>query len=101
MKHPTFDLDGYPTEETLHTITFWGINNIEDVRSLIQYVEEAWNDIGSIRREIVEDDEAIVLCTGGWYGNERIIQALEDNDVFKYRCWHSSYRGGRFIYLIV
>lgn len=39
----------------------------------------------------------VSLATGGWSGNERIIDAL-DGTMFHLRFWESSHRGGLYVY---
>lgn len=92
------DANGDPTPQTLNHISFWQIYNINDVRELIQFIEKIWR--GEVRREIIDDDEGIILYTGGWASNEVIISALEENIAFMDRCWYASFRGGKHVFVI-
>jgi hypothetical protein len=103
-KHPTFDRDGYPTDETLKTIEEWPYT--DDFRFLMEYVRAAWSDYGwfeqrapEVAAAMKDEDEANdghwwCYATGGWSGNEDIIAALERNAVFHFWAWYCSVRGG-------
>ena len=90
VRHPAFDADGYPTDETLNAIEEWPYTDFD---GLLEYVREAWSDIG----RIWEADGDIKLATGGWSGNESIIGAMQQNHVFWAMAWYSSTRGGLHI----
>jgi hypothetical protein len=87
VRHPTFDRDGYPTDETLQAIRDWPHT---DHAGLIEYVREAWSDYG----RMWEQDGMLKLATGGWSGNESITSALSGNAIFMALWWESSHRGG-------
>jgi len=89
MADPTFDRDGYPTEETLKAIREWPP---EDMRGLAEFVCGAWQyeDYAKLCGRSLE------LHTGGWSGNESLIGALQDNVMFWALCWLKSERGGHF-----
>lgn len=98
MREPTFDKDGYPTEETLLAIREWDAN---DLGGLFQFVAEAWNlDYGRALIRCVESSAEgrhwIELHTGGWSGNEDIIGALQANTMAWTLAWWSSRRGGHY-----
>jgi hypothetical protein len=84
---PTFDSDGYPTDETLKIISEWDGN---DVHGWVNYIREAWNHRCG---RIWEDGGMIKFATGGWSGNESIIQAMTKNILWT-MLWESSHRGG-------
>ena len=90
---PTFDADGYPTDDTLDTIKGW---NFGDNAALMRYIRSAWSDVG----RVWESGREIHMATGGWSGNESIIQAMMENHVFWAMCWASSTRGGKYVFEI-
>lgn len=109
MTEPTFDKDGYPTEETLQTITKWPINDFRDTNTLMRFAQEAWHwpDWGitiAPRRHREHPTSPLVrkwsVSTGGWSGNESIINALQDNFVFWALTWVQTRRGGHYIFHI-
>ncbi len=90
MTEPTFDKDGYPTEETLQTIRQW---SHKDYRGLLEFVCKAWcYDDPYVKRY----GRRLELHTGGWSGNESLIGALQANTMFWAMCWDKSERGGHF-----
>uniref|UniRef100_A0A6M3KDF3 Uncharacterized protein n=1 Tax=viral metagenome TaxID=1070528 RepID=A0A6M3KDF3_9ZZZZ len=101
MKFPTFDSDGYPTDETLKTIEEWPYT---DFPALMVYVAEAWkwgcltnepSKIEPIFDKKFEDD-GYWWCgvTGGWSGNEDLVAAMSRNTMFAALCWVADVRGG-------
>jgi len=104
-REPSFDADGYPTEETLVAIEAW---RSDDLAACLDYARAAWHwpdwvgeDLSPAEREIVmaKDGERFVrFATGGWSGNESIIAALRANLVVWGVCWRLSARGGLHIF---
>ena len=88
MNHPTFDQDGYPTDETTDAITHW---HSGDPNGWIGFIREAWNHHYG---RIWEEDGLLKLATGGWSGNEAIIHSMRENYVLWSLMWESSHRGG-------
>lgn len=86
---PTFDADGYPTEETERLIAKWNAN---DAIGWIEFIKSAWNK--HYGKVVFDHDNSIVLITGGWSGNEYIVRSMKDNRVLWSMLWESSHRGG-------
>ena len=93
MKQPTFDKDGYPTEETLRIIREWKIESKKNTVRLLTFCVNAWNwkPYG-----ITAKDSGYEFHVGGWSGNEDIISAMQDNRLFWSLCWQASRRGGHY-----
>jgi hypothetical protein len=94
----------YPTNEQLKQIEEWDYKNFE---SLAKYVQSIWHwgEDYSPLEDWKEDKlgrqyRMFRLITGGWSGNEDIIQALNKNTMFDMLCWQASFRGGLHIYHI-
>lgn len=85
---PTFDADGYPTNETENAISLW---DDKDAAGWIDYIREAWNHHYG---RIWEEDGMVKFATGGWSGNESVITAMRENYVLWSLLWESSHRGG-------
>jgi hypothetical protein len=85
----------YPTEEQLKTIREWDIIK-QGVTPLVQYVMDIWHwdDYCSLEGKKLE------LHTGGWSGNEEIIDALLVNEMFWMLCWRNTERGGHYKFQI-
>jgi len=100
---PTFDSDGYPSEATLDEISEW---DCKDMDSLIRFVKKAWSYpdraryIGkmSFLEGCIEFENVWYFSTGGWSGNESLIDSLQKNAVFWMVCWVQSIRGGHFYF---
>lgn len=88
VRHPTFDSDGYPTEETELTIKAW---DFRDVPGWLAYIREAWNHHYG---RMWEEGGMLKLATGGWSGNEAITHAMRENYILWLLLWESSHRGG-------
>jgi hypothetical protein len=90
MKHPSFDADGYPTEETLMAIRDWPL---KEQKSLIEFLKICFRVYGRVE----EIGDRIEIATGGWSGNEDCIHFLKDNS-FWHLNWQSSHRGGLYCF---
>jgi len=92
MNNPTFNSDGYPTEETLQTISEWDDLSDEGYLMWVQFIKKAWHweelvIVGESENLMVREASKTLKCdkyvlgisTGGWSGNESIISAMQDN----------------------
>lgn len=107
LTEPTFDKDGYPTDETLATITKWDIDDdLSEFLDLMQFVHDAWRwpDWGWKEEDVVDDrgrrHREYHISTGGWSGNESLIGALHQNWLFNAIAAESWRRGGHYVYRI-
>ena len=106
MNEPTFDSDGYPTDETLEAIEKWPIRNFTDVNELLVFIRKAWRypDYWTTdKRRSREWKNAPLrrlhhVSTGGWSGNESLIYAAERNFLFWGLAWVQQRRGGHYIF---
>lgn len=91
---PSFDADGYPTEETELAITKW---DFEDVPGWLEYIRQAWNHhYGRMWKE----KGKLKMATGGWSGNESIIYAMKENYRLWSLLWESSHCGGLEVFKV-
>lgn len=83
--------DEYPTDDDLQRIREWGHT---DFTGLMQFVRERWKyaDCGYW----TQDDREYAISTGGWSGNEELLGAMRENQMFWLCCWVSSRRGGHY-----
>jgi hypothetical protein len=88
-------MNQYPSDVDLQRIRQWYISDIEDFRDLMSYIENIWvfGDWG-----FRQDGDTYQLNTGGWSGNEEIIQALRENTIFWIFYWEQSHRGGHYVF---
>lgn len=93
------DDDGYPTEDELAKVKDWPIKSHADCAALLAFVRENWwaADWGWTEAESVETKEhEYYASTGGWSGNESMIDAMHSNSMFWMLAWKSSRRGGHY-----
>lgn len=69
-----------------------------DMVGLCQFVCDLWyyKDWATYNKK----SGRLRLATGGWSGNEEIVQALHENQIFQATCWEMSKRGGLTIYVV-
>lgn len=90
------DANGYPTDEAIQQIENWAAS---DPAGLIEFVREIWwmPDWGfELKGKRVLRLE---LHTGGWSGNESIINAL-NKTIFWMMCWEKTIRGGHYYFRV-
>jgi hypothetical protein len=82
----------YPTEEELNTIKNWNPN---DLIGLMEFIKPLWAfDSWGWSLE----GGKFYLSTGGWSGNESIVEALESNIIWWAMFWQESRRGGHYMF---
>ena len=99
MKTPIFNKDSYPTEETLKEIREWKEPFTKGTaEDLLEFCMDAWEktfgDIGYIVCGLDSSGSDYEFTTGGWSGNEDVINAMQENRLFWSLCWQESKRGG-------
>lgn len=82
----------YPTPEELRELE--DADNAHTLREILELAIELWGECGVIRKR----GNTVVFITGGWSGNEDIINALGKNFMFWSSCWCASYAGGKHIF---
>lgn len=89
-KQPEFCGDGYPTESTCQAIREWPYS---DLPGLFDFMQAAW----SYPTLFTPDGSGgYRISTGGWSGNEGLIDAMQENVMAWSLCWQSSKRGGHY-----
>jgi hypothetical protein len=93
------DGDGYPEEECFQIVEDWSSS---DFKGLIEYIAPAFERYGRIELMISNyaDVTGAIVATGGWSGCEDVIGSMRRNTVWWMMYWHSSYRGGKFVFEI-
>lgn len=89
----------YPTDAALKRIRAW---DWHDFRGLIAFVRSIWWPDSAFGWTEESDGDATkyTIATGGWSGNEDVIEALGKNLMFWSMCWQASYRGGRYEFIV-
>ena len=92
---PKITQDGmaeYPTEEQLLSLSHYDVIG-KNLSGIADEIRECYNeDYGKIGFE----NGQLYLVTGGWSGNEDVIDALSRNVVFWATYWQKSERGGGY-----
>ena len=83
------DEDGYPTEETLAAIRAWAPSDF----GLLRAICEIWYYPNFI---VEEQDGSWAISTGGWSGNEDLIAAMQENEMWWTLHWQEIRRGGHY-----
>lgn len=94
MKNPTFDALGYPSSETLWHIS----NNSKGWREWLTFCARCW--LKGYTVTISGDGNTFAFFTGGWSGNESVIEAMRQNAVGWSLTWQSSHRGGKHVFSV-
>lgn len=99
------DPDGYPDEAELERIANWPESDLQDlfefIRARWKYAEsEYWNEYEVGAGPAKTRVRCYKLSTGGWSGNESLIDALQQNEMAWLVTWWSSRRGGHYEFRI-
>lgn len=91
----SLDADGYPSDEDLETVERWQFDAPGSFEAFMSHVKSCWwmPEFGWHN-----DGRTYNLSTGGWSGNESVIDAMQENFTFWAICWVQSRRGGHFIF---
>ena len=85
--------DDYPDEVAVKTIREWP--HTRPWSDMLDLVKRNWNWADMMFNEV---DGVYYLSTGGWSGNEELIDVMRSNFLFWSQCWISSRRGGHFLF---
>ena len=89
MHEPSFDRDGYPTDETLKAIETW---DITQAVALPHYLASSWNTTYGKVEEVRPG--LWTFATGGWSGNESLLAAMRQSVAWGLLHWDSLYLPG-------
>jgi hypothetical protein len=84
-------VNDYPSRKELKTIKEFDLIK-KSVNELYDYIEPLWK----YPDRFVRTKHTLYLSTGGWSGNESIIEALQKNFLFWSMYWFRSRRGGHY-----
>ena len=93
------DADGYPVELTLTLLREWPQER--GYKTILEFIHLLWRwpDIVQIRTPWQGCTE-YYFATGGWSGNESLIEALAENKMFMAACWLRTCRGGLHVFRV-
>lgn len=86
-------MKSYPDDETLRTIREWPW---DDFGGLMKFIRKHWTYADWGWREY--EPGVYEISTGGWSGNEDIIQAMMQNAAVWVVHWYLSRRGGHYVF---
>jgi hypothetical protein len=89
------DREPYPTKADLKRIKTWPH---EDLRGLFDFILALWTYPEYAGFQATPDGTEYHLATGGWSGNESILDALHANRAAWAIAWVSSRRGGTHVF---
>ena len=85
----------YPCEHFLKEISEWDFEK-KSVNEFLELLRSLWKYEGFDFDFFSHYFNCFNLRTGGWSGNEAIIQAMQENRIFWAMCWQESRRGGHY-----
>lgn len=113
------DEAGYPTDEELERISKWNILEAEDegrpndgsIRDWFAYIKSVgnywpseepfgWYEEDTTDELLGKPVHRYHISTGGWSGNESIIEAMKENFICWYTTWRVHRWGGHFTFEI-
>lgn len=104
MSNEYLDEDGCPTDEALNKISQWDYN---DLGGWMDFIHSLWHMKTMVWHSEHKFDEdwdhwytEYRASTGGWSGNESIIEAMKQNKLLWHTIWFVSRRGGHYIFRI-
>jgi hypothetical protein len=102
------DRDNYPTDDELVQVYSWNkfdraglLEFFELLRSCWNYATDNEGNQWFFRGPMPERDgeggyTAFYISTGGWSGNESLIQAMQENFILWSLTWYSHRKGGHY-----
>ncbi len=90
------DPDSYPMEAALVRIEQWPIETTQDFRDVMAFARSLWTYPERWR----VNGRRHTISTGGWWGNESIVAAMEANQMLQMVCAESWHRGGHYVYVV-
>lgn len=87
--------DDYPTEEQLAEIRAAEPEKVLDLASAIW-----WQATSLCTYDLDNHETVLQMSTGGWSGNESVIEAMMANSLFWATHWLSTRRGGHYVFLV-
>lgn len=85
-------MSDYPNDKDLKQIAKW---SHKDFKGLMEFIENLWHfrAWGWHKK-----GRTYYISTGGWSGNELIIDVMKENFTFWTLCWVSHRRGGHYVF---
>jgi hypothetical protein len=106
------DAHGYPTEKDVAQIRAWSPSHtnpppFREVHEALLQIRELWTypDYWTVSEAVDEERQNLpvwkhAISTGGWSGNEDIVEALQSNIMLWGAWFYSHKRGGHYVLLV-
>lgn len=92
-------VDDYPDEETLKKIREFDFGDkLQNSPDFFRLIYDNWLYHDTCWRYDIEKD-CLQISTGGWSGNEDIIEAMKDNFQFWLFFWYQARAGGHYWFM--
>ena len=101
MTYPAtqIDQDGYPTDQYLDWIKSYDITQESAFDLLMDVLDNWWMSYGVKIQRLYRGERKVHMSTGGWSGNEDMIQALRSNTLFWPFHFYNHRAGGHFTFI--
>ena len=86
----------YPTEEEVARVAKFKFNSPNSFTEFMTYVKAIGKYWPQESFVWTQRGRTFSISTGGWSGNEAILDAMERNMIFWMVCWQSHRRGGHY-----
>ena len=94
------DQDCYPSDKALEHLAKFQPRNNNGFDEVWEYLRIMWRYPNGVTFERGEDTQELVrIWTGGWDGNEDLVDAMNLNYIIWPMAWLSSHRGGLFYFI--
>jgi len=93
-------MSDYPTDQELETVKTWECNTPSSFVDFMEYVQSIGNYWPEESFGWSKRGRSYWVSTGGWSGNEDILEAMRENWTFWAVCWVQHRRGGHYIFKI-
>lgn len=89
----------YPTDKDLSLIRNW--DNIQNPKGWFDLIHDLW-DNPEFGWKVENSGRHTIyrISTGGWSGNEDIIEAMSESIMWPFT-WEQSKRGGHFVFMVM
>lgn len=92
----------YPTRGELKRVRKWPHTDPDGwfvyIRSIGEYWPSSWGWIEEEGDDNGKPVKELHISTGGWSGNEEILDAMQRNYILWSLTWHNHQRGGHYIF---
>jgi len=93
-------VNNYPHESDLNKIKKWKFEKRQDVLDFLDFIQSIWEYGEPYFKITGKRVIKLQAHTGGWSGNEEILDAMRENFIFWSIAWQKSVKGGHCYFSI-